>query len=145
MARLELTILLSVGHRFEGGAAMARLVRLDVLDHVVTDEPIQQVELEIVLLVELLALFCLRKGVVIVLVAFVCEADQKLLLSLQFQLGNDSLLEVHLQPLNGIVDLNEHLGLDVPAPGRRGLDRVQRLGLLLLEKFRLRGFCRRHD
>ena len=60
VAAEELAVLLLVGgDGVEGCASVAFLVTLEVLGHMVTHETFKQVQLEIVLLIELLALDCL--------------------------------------------------------------------------------------
>ena len=84
MASLELTIFLFiVGECYEGGTWVAFLVRSQVRGHVVTNEPIKQVQLKVVFLVEFLALHSLRVGVVIALVALIGKSRRQLLFALK--------------------------------------------------------------
>ena len=137
MAGEELTILLFVvGEGLEGNTTVAFLVALEMLGHVISHEGVEQVQLEVVLLIEVLALDCLRVCVVIVLVALVGEGVEKMLLALKTELHEDAFLEVHLDALNRADHLVESLGLDGPGCSRV-LERVKRLSFLLLEEFGL--------
>ena len=84
MAFHESTVLLCVsGESVEGGTHIALFIALKMLSHVVTEERVQQVQLEVIFLVKLLTGYSLGVCVVFVLVAFVGESVQKLLLPLQ--------------------------------------------------------------
>ena len=67
-------LLLNGGKGLEGRTRVALLILKEMLGHVVTHKTLQQVQLEIVLLIELVACDGLRIGVVIVCVAFVGES-----------------------------------------------------------------------
>ena len=134
MAGQELAVFVSIRReRVKSISSVAALVSSQVLRHVIAHEPFQQVQLEIVVLIELLALHCLSVCVVIVGVAAVGKDLKELLLPLESQFGENALLHVHGEALDRISHLHEGLGLD--APGIRvALEGVQRLGLLLGEE-----------
>ena len=114
----ELTIFLLVAwQRFEGLTSVTLLIALEVLGHVITYEAVQEVKLEVILHVKLLALLSLRECVIIVGVTFVSEGVKELLLSLQAEFGQNALLEVDLDALHGILHLHECLRLDAPGSG----------------------------
>ena len=107
-----------------------------MLGHVITHETLHQVQLKVVLLVEIVACDGLSIGVVIVGVALVSKCLQQLLLPLKSQFGQNALLEVDLEALHCVLHLHE--GLRLHRPGAWvGLESVQALGLLLLEKLGL--------
>ena len=135
MASLELAILVSISAKsFEGGTAVALLMLLQMGARMVSDETLEQVELEVVLLVELLASLSLRISVVIVLVALVGECRHELLFALKAQFHKDTFLKIHLHSLNGILDLHKSLWLKGPGCCG-GLESVEGLRFLLNEKF----------
>ena len=125
--------LLVRGERLEGGAAVAFLVLLQVGQRVLSHEAAEQVQLEVVLGVESLATLSLQECVIVVFVALVSQHGHQLLLALQSQFGQNSFFEVHLHPLDSVLHLQDGPGLE--GPGRcGGLEGVERLSLLLLEK-----------
>ena len=73
----------SRGKRIESCSGVALLVANEVLSHMVAHKRIEQVQLEIILLVELVALHGLCVCVVIALVAAIRQSSQKLLLALK--------------------------------------------------------------
>ena len=106
MASLKLTIFVCIrGQSLESRSIVALLVLLEMLSHVVTHESLEQVQLEVVLFIELLAFLSLQECVVIVLVAFVGESHHELLLALHAKFRKDALLEVHLHSLHGTLHL----------------------------------------
>ncbi len=114
----EGTVLLCVVWQGEEGvSSVAFLIGLEVLGHVVAHKTIQQAQLEVVLLVKLLALHSLRVCVVIVFVAFLGQSAQKLLLTQESEFGQDSLFKVDTEALNGTCNLHQSFGLDGPGAG----------------------------
>ena len=133
----EGAILVLIGReRLESGASVALLVAEEVLGHVVAHERLEQVQLEVILLIKLLALHGLRVCVVIVLVATIGEGVQELVLARQSQLGEDALFDVHAEAADSLLHLHHRLRLDSPVSGAI-LERIQRSGLLLAEEFGL--------
>ena len=137
VAGKELAIfLLSGGQGFECITRETFLVALEMFGHVITNETLEEVQLEVVFLVEIFALHSLSVCVVIVGVAFVSKIGHKLLLSLKAKFSKDTLLKVDLDTFDGILHLHERLRLDAPWSGG-GLKRVQWLCLLITEEFGL--------
>ncbi len=103
MALKECDIALLIG--LEGlklGVLPAGIVALQVLHDVVFEEGLQQTQLEIVLVMELLALLSLEEVVCAVLVAVLDDVLFKLLLAEGLQAKDDSVLDVELGSLESI-------------------------------------------
>ena len=135
VAGLKGTVFVRIGwESVECGPGVALFVLLEVATDVIPHEAVEQIELEIVLHVERLALLSLLEVVVIVLVAFVGQRAQQLLLSLETKLCQDAFFEVQLHALDCVLHLQEGLWLEAPW-GSGGLEGVEGLGLVLHEIF----------
>ena len=115
MAAKELAIFSIVGGKtIEACSAVAFLISLNVLGHVISNERAKQVQLEVVFLVEVLASGCLMVGVVITLVALVSKSNHEFLLALEAKFSQNSLLEIHADAIDGISNLHQGLGWNFP-------------------------------
>ena len=116
VARKELTIFLLISLQgVKGIACIALLIRLQVLRHVVPHEALDQVQFKVVLFVKVMTSHRFYICVVIVRVATIGKRVEKLLLSLEFKLGENSLLKIHGYALNSFSDLHKCLGLNTPS------------------------------
>ena len=92
----------------------ASLVVFEVLDNVIIEEGLQEIQLEVVLVVELLALLGLKESIGLILVAVLDGKLLKLLLSDCLQFENNTVFDLELCSLNCFESLSEILDVNVP-------------------------------
>ena len=108
----------------------ACLVVFQMLDNMIIEESLQEVQLEVVLVVELLALLGLKESIGLILVAVLDGILLELLLSHSLQFEHNTVLDLELCSLNGLKCLSEILNIDVPRSSV--VCQVVQRGLLLL-------------
>ena len=92
----------------------ACLVVFQMLDNVIIEECLQEIQLEVVLIVELLALLGLKESIGLILVAVLDGILLELLLSHSLQFEHNSVLDLEFRSLNSLKCLSEILDIDVP-------------------------------
>ena len=92
----------------------ACLVVFQMLDNVIIEECLQEIQLEVVLIVELLALLGLKESIGLILVAVLDGILLELLLSDSLHFKHNTVLDLELCPLNSLKSLSEILDIDVP-------------------------------
>ena len=92
----------------------AGLVVFQMLDNVIIEECLQEIQLEVVLVVELLALLSLKESIGLILVAVLDGILLELLLSYSLQFEYNTVLDLKLCSLHSLKCLSEILNIDVP-------------------------------
>ena len=92
----------------------ASLVVFEMLDNVIIEESLQEIQLEVVLVVELLALLGLKESIGLILVAVLDGKLLKLLLSDCLHFENNTVFDLELCSLNCLESLSEILDVNVP-------------------------------
>ena len=92
----------------------ACFVVFQMLDNVIVEESLQEIQLEVVLVVELLALLGLKESIGLILVAVLDGILLELLLSDSLQFKYNAILDLELCSLNCLKSLSEILDIDVP-------------------------------
>ena len=92
----------------------ACLVVFQMLDNVIIEECLQEIQLEVVLVVELLALLSLKESIGLILVAVLDGILLELLLSHSLQFEYNTVLDLELCSLNSLKCLSEILDIDGP-------------------------------
>ena len=92
----------------------ACLVVFQMLDNVIIEECLQQIQLEVVLVVKLLALLGLKESIGLILVAVLDGILLELLLSDSLQFEHNTVLDLELCSLHSLKCLSEILDVDVP-------------------------------
>ena len=92
----------------------ACLVVFQMLDNVIIEECLQEIQLEVVLVVELLALLSLKESIGLILVAVFDGILLELLLSDSLQFEHNTVLDLEFCSLNSLKCLSEILDIDVP-------------------------------
>ena len=85
-----------------------------MLDNVIVEESLQEIQLEVVLVVELLALLGLKESIGLILVAVLDGILLELLLPDSLQFKYNAVLDLELCSLNCLKSLSEILDIDVP-------------------------------
>ena len=92
----------------------ASLVVFQMLDNVIIKECLQEIQLEVVLIVELLALLGLKESIGLILVAVLDGILLELLLSDSLQFQYNTVLDLEFCSLHSLKCLSEILDIDVP-------------------------------
>ena len=92
----------------------ACFVVFQMLDNVIVEESLQEIQLEVVLIVEVLALLGLKESIGLILVAVLDGKLLKLLLSDCLQFENNTVFDLELCSLNCLESLSEILDVNVP-------------------------------
>ena len=92
----------------------ACLVVFQMLDNMIIEESLQEIQLEVVLVVELLALLGLKESIGLILVAVLYGILLELLLSDSLQFEHNTVLDLELCSLHSLKCLPEILDIDVP-------------------------------
>ena len=92
----------------------ACLVVFQMLDNVIIEESLQEIQLEVIFVVELLALLGLKESIGLILVAVLDGILLELLLSDSLHFKHNTVLDLELCPLNSLKSLSEILDIYVP-------------------------------
>ena len=92
----------------------ACLVVFKMLDNVIIEESLQEIQLEVIFVVELLALLGLKESIGLILVAVLDGILLELLLSDSLHFKHNTVLDLELCPLNSLKSLSEILDIYVP-------------------------------
>ena len=115
VALKECEILIFVGlELLEIFVLPACLVVFQMLDNVIIEKCLQEIQLEVVLVVKLLALLSLKESIGLILVAVFDGILLELLLSDSLQFEHNTVLDLEFCSLNSLKCLSEILDIDVP-------------------------------
>ena len=115
VALKECKILIFVGFELlEIFILPACLVVFKMLDNVIIEESLQEIQLEVIFVVKLLALLGLKESIGLILVAVLDGILLELLLSDSLHFKHNTVLDLELCPLNSLKSLSEILDIYVP-------------------------------